>query len=300
MGELSGRVVVGYDGSSQSARALDWAAQEAARRGASLQVVYAADAPGVLPRGVGVSDWLPETVLHAASTTAQEGLERVRRAVAALDASCATRAGSASSVLVEESLRADLLVVGTRGHGELAAAILGSVAFAVSAHAHCPVVVVRGSPPPHPGPERPLVVGVDGSPAADAALTFAAATAYSAFAPLVIVSVWHPPTPAGWETGFWEAHVPDVDPMAAARRTAEEVAENAERVALADHPRLTVRRQVASGPPDRALADLSRDAGMVVVGARGRGGFTGLLLGSVSHGVIHRASCPVAVVRETR
>ena len=290
-------MVVGYDGSSESGRAVEWAAQEAVRRGTALQVVFAADAPGVLPRGVGVRDWLPEPVLETAARTAQQGLERARRAVPAVDASCATRTGSASSVLVEESLRADLLVVGTRGHGELAAAILGSVAFAVSAHAHCPVVVVRGSPAPHPGPERPVVVGVDGSPAADEARAFAAATAEATSAPLVIVSVWQPPAPAGWETGFWESHVPDVDPPDAARRAAQDVAADAERAVRDRYPGVTVRHEVASGPPDRALADTSRDAGMVVVGARGRGGFTGLLLGSVSHGVIHRATVPVAVVR---
>jgi nucleotide-binding universal stress UspA family protein len=141
------------------------------------------------------------------------------------------------------------------------------------------------------------MVGVDGSPTAEAALTFAADTAAAMSAPLVVASVWQVAAGQTWEAAYWTSVAPEQTPAQAARGAAQEVAEQAARTAQQGRPGLTVRTEVLSGPVGRVLADHAAGAGLLVVGARGRGGFTGLLLGSVSRAVIHRASCPVAVVR---
>ena len=291
-----GSVVVGYDGTDHAAAALDWAAHEAARRSGTLHVVYAADYPGLVPGPIGVSPYLPERAISIAAEVTAEGVARARELEPGLHVTHLTEVGSASGVLVQESSGAALLVVGTRGHGELAGALLGSVAFTVSAHAHCPVVVVRGDTAP-PGPDRPVVVGVDGSPSSEAALRFAAAAATEAQAPLVLVAAWRPAAAETWEAAYWTSVAPGAELGEAARRAATDVVTASEALVHGSFPQLEVRQEVVGGPADRVLADFSSGAGLVVVGARGRGGFTGLLLGSVSHGVIHRSACPVAVVR---
>jgi nucleotide-binding universal stress UspA family protein len=171
------------------------------------------------------------------------------------------------------------------------------VAFAVSSHARCPVVVVRGDGTTVPGPDRPVVVGIDGSPAAAAALRFGARTAAETSAPLVLVGAWHPPAGDTWEAAYWVTMTPGEGAGAAAERATQDVLDRARDVARDAHPGLEVRTEAIGGSAGRVLADASKGAGLVVVGARGRGGFSGLLLGSVSHAVIHRATCPVAVVR---
>lgn len=292
----AGSVVVGYDGSAHGAAAVDWAAREAGRRGVDLHVVYAADYAGVVPPA-GAATWLPDVAIEAAQEVTKEGADRARQAVDGLQVSTQTVIGSVAGCLVEAAREAALLVVGTRGHGELAGALLGSVAFSVSAHAPCPVIVVRGDSTTRPGPERPVLVGVDGSPAAEAALTFAADTAQALNAPLVIAAVWQVDASQTWEAAYWTSVAPDRTPAEAARSAAQEVVEQAARTAQQHRPGLATRTEVLSGPVGRALADHAAGAGLLVVGARGRGGFTGLLLGSVSRAVIHRASSPVAVVR---
>jgi nucleotide-binding universal stress UspA family protein len=292
-----GGVVVGYDGSPPAEVAVDWAAAEAARRGVGLHVVYAADYRGVVPSPIGVLPWMPESAFDAAREVAEEGAARARKIAVDVAITQATVVGSAAGSLVDAAEGAALLVVGTRGHGDLLGAMLGSVAFSVSSHAPCPVVVVRGSGSPACGPDAPVVVGVDGSPAAEAALAFAARTAAETRAPLMLLAAWHPGGGETWQAEYWTAINPSGSPMSSARRAAEDVAAAGAEQVRRDHPEVDVRTMVVVGPAGRALADASVSAGLLVVGARGRGGFTGLLLGSVSHATIHAAHCPVAVVR---
>jgi nucleotide-binding universal stress UspA family protein len=294
---IRGAVVVGYDGSAHSGTAVDWAAAEAARCSLPLHVLYAADYPGLVPGPIGQSPWLPERAVQTAESLAAEGAARARKTAPDVQTTWATVVGSASGALVDASAGASSVVVGTRGHGQLAGSLLGSVAFAVSAHAHCPVVVVRGNGATAPGPERPVVVGVDGSPAAAAALEYAADVAARASAPLVVLAAWQMAAAETWEAAYWISVEPGSEPGEAARRAAGEVADEAAARARDRHPGLVARPQVVDGPAGRALSEASSAAGLLVVGARGRGGFKGLLLGSVSHAVIHGSSCPVAVVR---
>jgi nucleotide-binding universal stress UspA family protein len=198
--------------------------------------------------------------------------------------------GAAAPLLLEQSRDASIVVLGSRGHGGFAGLLAGSTATAVSAHAHCPVVVVRGV---MPGPEMPpghVVAGVDFSPGSQLALGFAFEQAAGRGVPLHVIRAWTPPDRRGGLPGF--------DP--------EEVTA-AERVALNDllggwtakYPAIDLVSRVVTDSPARALIDATRHAQLVVVGSRGRGGFRGLLLGSVSQQLLHHSHCPVAVVRET-
>jgi nucleotide-binding universal stress UspA family protein len=205
------------------------------------------------------------------------------------------RLTDATTALVAASRGADLLVVGNRGRGALAGALLGSVAFSVTAAAHCPVVVVRGeaSSALAPGPDRPVVLGVDGSPGAARALQFAASAAARAHAPLKVLAAWTPPEVA--DDGF--AVIAHQELVEATQQTARDRAHEAVDAVRLLAPGVVVQDLVVQQPARRALAEASRGAGLVVVGARGHGALTGLFLGSVSHAVIHSAACPVAVVR---
>lgn len=293
----AGSVVVGYDGSPRATRALDWAAAEAGRKGLPLTVVQAIRHPEFLAPA-GVWPLIEPEALAAARDVTNEGVERAAQAAGNPQVSGLTVAGHPADVLLDAAKDASLLVVGTRGRGDLVGALLGSVAFAVSSHAPCPVVVVRGSTDHPPGPQHPVVVGVDGSKAAEIALRFAADAAAASSAPLDVVTAWHPLGANAWELAalpyLTQEHG---DPDEASRKAAEQVAEEAGNLARALYRDLTVTARAVSGQPADALAQAAKDAGLLVVGSRGRGGFTSLVLGSTGHAVIHVAPCPVAVVR---
>jgi nucleotide-binding universal stress UspA family protein len=197
--------------------------------------------------------------------------------------------GFAVPVLQAESTRAELVVLGDRGLGGFTGLLIGSVATGLSAHASCPVVVVRGPEPDGAVPrQEPVVVGIDGSPLSEAAVAFAFEAAARRRVPLVAVHAWRDllvdPTLAplvDWDAAEVDEREVLAERLAGWGGTYSDVA---------------VRRLVVRDRPARALVDESRRAQLVVVGSRGRGGFTGLLLGSVSQALVHHAHCPVAVV----
>jgi nucleotide-binding universal stress UspA family protein len=297
MDNQTGRIVVGYDGSPGSCAALDWAAAHAQRRDQPLTVVHVLETVGQL-QGTMPTVPRPDRVLavtgHPAEQITTEGVERARRSAGSIDINAITHVSRVAYSLIENSRNATLLVVGTRGHGELGGALLGSVAFAVSGHAHCPVIVVRGDASHLPGPDRPVVVGVDTSAGSEAALRFAADTAAAAGAPLAVIcayqslscQVWFEPGPGNDVRSF----------EAAARKAAEQAAQIAVWAATKQQPGLDVQHRTVEAPTTIALSSAGNGAGLLVVGTRGSGGFAGLKLGSVSHGLIHSAPCPVAVV----
>jgi nucleotide-binding universal stress UspA family protein len=175
--------------------------------------------------------------------------------------------------------------------------VLGSVATSVAARALAPVVVVRGGEAVTPGPERPVVVGVDGSPAAEDALRFAVAAARGTGATLKIVGVWRT-IREDWVRAYWLAADPTADPDRTARQAIEPVVAAAVDAAAALAPDLTIRSYSRGGDPATVIVDVAGDdTALVVLGSRGRGSVAGLLLGSVGHGVVHAARCPVAVVK---
>jgi nucleotide-binding universal stress UspA family protein len=298
MASQAGRVVVGYDGSDHSVAALTWAAAEAERRRRPLTVLHIVDYVGFIPSPMGPFGW-PNVQDEDVSRIARTGAERARAAAELVDVSAVTCVARVSATLIEFSAAAELLVVGTRGHGELAGAVLGSVAFAVSAHARCPVVVVRGESA-LPGPQRPVMVGVDGSARSQEAARYGADVAAAVHAPLVLVSAYRTLTAEAWaeSSGYLEGRDPSVDALA--REAAVTAAGEAARIAAHARPGLDISEQVVEGRAAAVLATAADSAGLLVVGARGHGGFAGLMLGSVSHALIHSAPCPVAVIHGPR
>ncbi|MDN5764575.1 MAG: universal stress protein [Humibacillus sp.] len=293
-------IVVGYDGSPGSQAALEWAAQTARLQGKGLALMYSVNL-STLP-AVDVTQLEP-SVEQAAKSLVDEGSDR---AGATLDTSQIVTKywiGSAAGQLIEASKDAELVVVGSRGRGRILAGLLGSTSYAVAAHAHCPVVVVRGSAgvepgdvsAVRPGPDHAVVVGTDDSDAAARAVDAAVEVAEREGAELHIVSVAHPHSMESW--AYVETAKAGTEKTHALREQAEQSLSRAAARVASLHPEVTVTTEVLYGEPGQSLADLGATAGLIVVGSRGRGGFTGLLLGSVSHRVIHDAACPVMVVR---
>jgi nucleotide-binding universal stress UspA family protein len=279
-----GAVVVGYNGKEHSAAALAWGAAEAIRLKAPLLVLYAANYPGMTADpGPGLMHREPGA-LEAAEEVTARGVAEALAAHPDLRVLGATEVTSPSRALIEAGQHAATVVLGSRGYGRVMGALLGSVAFAVAARAPCPVIVVKDEAADRPvGPSHHVVVGTDGSPEAAAAVWFAADRAAAASASLEVVT----------STGGHQ--VDDVD-ATELRASADRIAASAVEWVRANHPELPVAKRVEDCPAERTLVSVSAEAGLVVVGTRGRGAFEGVLLGSVSHAVIHGATCAVAVV----
>lgn len=288
-------IVVGYSAATESVTALRWAVAEAVRRRTGLRVVNVVSVQGALT-GAGIG---PEILVPEAVDAARGILTDARDQVAFppdLQVVESVELGSPAAVLVDASQEADLVVVGNRGHGEFASVVLGSVAYTVIAHAHCPVVVVRDAGECEMGAGHPVVVGVDGSETGARALDFAVETALRSGSPLHLVVAWQPQEAVGTPVDPWVV-IGAEETLTELRSQLTEMIERTRREVLTGHPDLDVTAEVVEGRPSEVLANHSDQAGLVVVGSRGRGGFRGLLLGSVSHELIHRAHCPIAVVR---
>ncbi|WP_027659659.1 universal stress protein [Salinispora fenicalii] len=282
-------ILVGYDGSPDAVRAQEWALAEAARSGRSVHLAYVFEwltMAGWTGPGGGPSIWPDDTARRQAE-------ELVRRAAAdatgpELTVTGELYEGPPALVLQELSARAGLLVVGSRGLGGFAGLLVGSTAGSVAAHAHCPVVVVRGDADRR---ERTghVAAGVDGSEQSLLALGFAVEQAAARKVALHVLRAWRPPP------GQRPPAAPDA--RADTRAVRAELEESLARWRRA-FPDLQITVEVAEGNPTELLVTASRNAQLVVVGSRGRGGLAGMLLGSVSQQLLHHAHSPVAVVRE--
>jgi len=288
-GEAAGTVVVGYDGSKPSNVAVEWAAAHAEKYGLELVVVHAY-------RHV---DWI-EPARHRAleqeqfaAALAKEGAERARNHAPGLKVRTEVRNQGPASAIEELSRDAKLVVVGHRGRSRLTEGLLGSVAFATSVHATCPVVVVRGDTA-QPGSDRPIVVGDDGSKSAVKAVDGAAALASEVGVKLVVIAAWREPEPNPWKMAN-----SDVAQEAAlsAEQAAWDIVEKAKSRIQGKHPELQVEAVTQPGRPERVLAAASDGAGLLAVGTRGHSDLASLLIGSVSRGALHNANCPVVVIR---
>lgn len=186
-----------------------------------------------------------------------------------------------------------MVVVGARGRGTLASALLGSVSATLARESHCPVVVVREYDDAPDQDRRPLVAGVDGTPVSSAAVEFAFHTASVRKAPLTLLH-------ATWDLREQVSSVVDIRSYREKVNLSEEeerlVAETVAGL-CEKYPDVTVTESYRRGDPVRQLVEASRTAALVVVGTRGRRLLATTLLGSVSRGVAERAYCPVAVVR---
>jgi nucleotide-binding universal stress UspA family protein len=296
MNSRPGRVVVGYDASEHGRRAVLWAADEAAHRGDLLVVVHAVDYRGLGLRGpvVMARAWA-RIVRDEAREIAAEGAAIARLAVPGLVVDIATGVGGPVPILVQESQDADLLVLGAHGLGRDASEMLSPVVEGAAGQAFCPVVVIDGGERSRPGPDRPVVVGVDGSLVALQAVDFAAAEAEAAGARLRIVSAWSRPrrAPSTTLVEFTEAAA---GPSEAAARAA--VAEAVARTRAA-HPAVDVKGTAFCGEATRVLADQAMGAGLLVVGRRATPrppAALGPALGSVGRRMVRTCPCPVMFV----
>lgn len=283
----SKKIIVGYDRSPDARAAAAWALDEAARTGALVEFLYvyewpvwAAAAPMVPATAVwpdGETDRAIKATLREAVATAQQSHPGVRTQISIVN-------GNAALTLVDRSAEAGLVVIGSRGHSAVAG-LLGSVSVAVSAHAHCPVIVVRGDA----ATTAPVVVGVDDSACAQLALGFAVDQAAARGVPLRVIRAW-PPLPGIGEDG------PQVTRTVAAdeRRPFDEAVTSWQE----KHPQLEITAEAVVDHPANALALASSAAQLLVVGTRGRGRIRGALLGSVSQHLLRHSACAVAVVRE--
>ncbi|WP_055691218.1 universal stress protein [Streptomyces prasinus] len=278
-------VIVGIDPREQAVPALAWAADEAARRRSSLRLVVAVPP---LPGGQHVdAPWNRSMLRVQGESALAEAAATVRALYAEVPLTTELLDGVPAEALCRKAARARMVVVGSRRLSrpeELFSA--GSVAVPVSAQADCPVVVVRE--PERAGRRHPrLVVGVDGSASSRAALAFAVEEAALHGAALYAVWVWRRPV-----VSFGD-EAAELDERR--RVLAETVAGRGER-----YPDVEISHEVLRGHPVEELALASIDALVVVVGRHGRGGYSGMRLGSVVHGLLHRAECPVITVPESR
>ncbi|WP_329445066.1 universal stress protein [Streptomyces canus] len=281
-----GAIVVGVDPDPSKRLALAWAVDEADRRGLPVRLVHAQGVPtGGYRTGEARPSWEEwNRTLHEAGAEAlKEAVAFVESRRPTVEVSTVLAEGEPAWVLSEEARDASLVVVGswhlsTRREMFTSA----SVAFPLSAHAPCPVVVV---PEPEHVTQEPayFVVGVDGSPHATAAVDMAFEEAALRGAVLRALYVWHPPLLGVLDE---EAAVQEC------RRVLSETVAGR----TATHPGVELRHEVVLGHPVRVLTKASEHALGLVVGTRGHGGFTGMLLGSVSQGVLHHAHCPVITV----
>lgn len=288
MGETGASVVVGVDGSAPSLTAVDLATHAAAVGDRPLRIVHAFVWPMIrAPLGASVAPMPIKDLRRDAEQVVAQAEARARAHDPSVRVSAQVVDGGPSAVLIAESRRAAMVVIGHRGLGGFAGLLLGSVAVQVAAHAASPVVVARGTV----GRDGPVVVGVDGSPTSTRAIAFAADQAARRQTSLLAVHAWTAPVSTG-PTDLLPL-VTDVERIEA--QEARALAESVAGIAGA-HPDLRVEQQLLQGHPARVLTELSGGAQLVVAGSRGRGGFTGLLLGSISQALIHHADCPVAVI----
>lgn len=272
-------VVVGVDGSLHAVRALDRAADEAARRDAGLRLVYA----------VPDSD---EAEPILASAVARVHARRPGVPVAAKAVQ-----GGAVKALSDESEGAALTVVGTRGFGGIGGTLLGSVSLRLAAHVHGPLMVVRGDHPWNATSDAgcDVLLGLQGDTDADAAV-YAFEEAERRGVWLRVVHSWDHRHITPELPSLVPATSPGQQSLAQYERSEEAVPRFSLARLQAQHPKVGVdARSVRTGPA-QALLEASEGASVVVIGAHRRSGRFTPHLGSVAHTLLHHSHCPVVLV----
>ncbi|MBJ7287935.1 universal stress protein [Williamsia sp.] len=286
-------VLVGVDGSKTSLAAVRWAAREAIIRSTPLRIVMSLEE---ITPSLGYYA-VPQSYFDEMKVTGDATLTEAARIASAiavesgaeLDVHTDLLTGPARPALIELSASMQMLVLGTRGYDVAAFRSLGSVTSAVAAHARCPVTVVHQEPEDYkPARFGRVVVGVDGSEQSDAALDLAFEEAALRGANLEVAHGYYDLTPmigAGMGVTY------------DAIKETQEVALSERLMTWRDrYPDLPVTERVVAANPVPVLANSADEADLVVVGSRGRGGFTGMLLGSTSRALMHSVTCPLTIV----
>ena len=289
-------ILVGVDGSESALSAVRWAARDAALRNAPLTLVHVVNAPvpgwPPVPAPTGFRQWQQERArgfIASATEVAEASIgERSRVRIDAKVIHSAT-----APTLVDLSRAVEMVVVGYRGHGGvLVRNFLGSVSSGLVYHAHCPVAVIHDDEPLIANVARaPVLVGIDGSAASEAATEVAFDEASRRGVNVLALHAWTDLRVSDFRELFpnfnWDAQLSHEE-----ETLAERLAGWQER-----YPDVAIRRVVEIGEPSRPLLEASESAQLMVVGSHGRGGFAGMFLGSVAAAVVNRARIPVIVAR---
>ncbi|QKW37011.1 universal stress protein [Actinomadura sp. NAK00032] len=282
-----GAVLVGYDGSPAGDQALHWAVEEADLRRVPLTVCHAWHWP--YPSSPPDDDTL-EIFRAAAAIVADEGVRKAHAQAEDMDVHWRLERGQSGTVLQEAAVDAGLVVLGARGHGGFGGLSVGFTAVQVCARGARPVIVVRSGQPQVGGHGGRLVVGVDGSPASEAALGFAFEEAALRRASVTAVCSW-------WDPAVLPGpdRVPFTDPQVI---RSEAMARFDQAVApwQREHPNVPLDTEFVVDPPRQALVNAAQGAALLVVGDRGIGSVPQMLLGPVTQAALQQAPCPVAVV----
>jgi len=292
-----GAILVGVDGSAAALGAVRWAARDAALRNVPLTLVQVVDAP--LPEWFEVAS--PAGFRHRQEKRLRDYIESAMKVAEQSTGECGpveidSQVIHSATVptLVSLSAEVEMVVVGYRGHGGvLARSVPGSVSSALVYHAHCPVAVIHdveaivGNAAP-----APVLVGIDGSPASEAATAIAFEEASRRGVGLTALHAWNDPrfseSKALYQDATWDAQLSEEE-----ETLAERLAGWHER-----YPEVGIRRIVEIGDPARWLIETSERAQLLVVGSHGCSRFRGTLLGSVGAAVVNRARIPVIVARQ--
>jgi nucleotide-binding universal stress UspA family protein len=281
-------VVVGYDGSDGSELALRWAAEEARLRGIGLRVVAVWDEP-MVDVGMGAGATIDPNLSLVLEERAQDIARQGAALVTDVDVTADAVPGPAASALVAASEDAELIVTGSHSKRGIAEILLGSTSAQVATHSTCPTIVVR----PKPATNRRVAVAIDGSPEGQRALDFAFDEASRRGWRLRVIHAWDVHV-VGFDVDdatYPEGGIFDEVKDAETRLSAEVLAGH-----RAAYPDVEIEVHLDRGHPDAVVLSASEGCDLLVVGSRGHGGFASLLLGSVSHRVLHHAECSVAVV----
>jgi nucleotide-binding universal stress UspA family protein len=287
-------IVIGVDGSQGSRNAVRWGLALAERRHVAARLVRAFDPSthDVRIGGAGEIGVLGDS-FDAVRAQLDATYETARTLHPELTIIPELIDDSASSALIEASHEADAVVIGAHGARGFSNLVAGSTTMNVSTHAHCTVVAL-------PSNEEQafdgsgIVVGVDGSAISETAIAYAFREAAETGQRLTAVHAWTDPlTPTALGTAIPALYDHDIYSRDQDILLAESLAGWAEK-----YPDVSVTRRVVHEQPVRALAGAADNARLLVVGCRGRSALRSMLLGSVSHGVLHLATCPVAVVHD--
>jgi nucleotide-binding universal stress UspA family protein len=293
-GTIGGPIAVGVDGSGSAMNAVRWAASDAGQRALTLRLVHAIDDISLkYSRPPPTTGDVTEMFRLRGHRVLREARDAARVVAPGITVELALSRRRAVEALRAESKTASLLVLGTTGIRPLGRVLVGSVSIALVAHAACPVALIR----PHvaedePPAEGPVVVGVDGSRAGEAAIGLAFDEASLRRAPLVAVHAWDD----ALLTALFEENRWTLEALAAQEEENEVLAQ---RLAgwQEKYPDVSVRRVVVRGRAADELLDMADRAQLMVVGSRGRGGLSGMLLGSTSQALVSYALCPIIVAR---
>lgn len=290
-------VVVGVDGSPHSTGAVRWAARAAELRNVPLTLVHVVPPtsatwlqPSFLPAWMRGQRKRGQQVLDDALQVAHESCQP-----GPAEIYCEMPSATTVSALDDLSKDAELVVAGCLGTGTLRGRHLGSVSSGLAHYAHCPVAIIHdGIPMDDDTAEAPVLVGIDGSPESELATAVAFEEASRRKVGLVALHAWS-------DVSAFDSVHDGAGPSWPEERSIEDET-LAERLAgwSERYPDVSVRRVVVRGEPARQLIDQSEQSQLVVVGSHGRGGFVGMLLGSVSAAVVLLARVPVIVARQRR